>query len=277
MGQIYRLKFKPPPALQQDVKSFWFLDEAQEVYNLNEIIPDSYRELIISLGAPIMVETESGALFELPRVYLSPLHKRPQKFRTTGFSQIVAVSLYPWATLALLDQGATTVENDYIVLESSWQNFAASLGRTVARSGYQEAIAQLQQFVCDQWHEAPRDLPSMRTIGQLIYTRRGQLTMTELAAQCTLSSSQFERRFKHFTSLTPKAYARLVRFESIRNALLLNPSSNLAGLAQEYGYTDQAHFNHDFKAFAAQTPGSFAASAKLFSAEQRLADFLQYA
>lgn len=81
--------------------------------------------------------------------------------------------------------------------------------------------------------------------------------MDTLASQNALSASQFERRFKFLTGVTPKTMARLIRFESIRNMLIINPLRRATDLAQDFGYTDQAHFIHDFKAFATLTPSEF--------------------
>lgn len=88
--------------------------------------------------------------------------------------------------------------------------------------------------------------------------------MADLAAQSYLSSSQFERQFKHYTAISPKAYARIVRFGSLQAALLVNPFIPLADLADVYGYSDQAHLIREFKSFAHCTPRDFAASAPAY-------------
>jgi len=88
--------------------------------------------------------------------------------------------------------------------------------------------------------------------------------MADLAAQSYLSSSQFERQFKHYMAISPKAYARIVRFGSLQAALLVNPSIRLADLADVYGYSDQAHLIREFKSFAHCTPRDFAATAPTY-------------
>ena len=60
--------------------------------------------------------------------------------------------------------------------------------------------------------------------------------------------------------LSPKALARRVRFEHIRDHLCHQPESDLALLAHTYGYADQSHFGRDFKHFAHRTPGQFVAA-----------------
>jgi AraC-like DNA-binding protein len=53
-----------------------------------------------------------------------------------------------------------------------------------------------------------------------------------------------------------------MRFEQVRNQLWLNPNSNLAGLAQELGYTDQSHLSREFKRYCGTTPAAFARKAR---------------
>lgn len=47
--------------------------------------------------------------------------------------------------------------------------------------------------------------------------------------------------------------------------LFTNPAMNLLDLAYEFGYADQAHFIHDFKAFAQLTPGDFAEAMRSYT------------
>src|SRR5262249_19763083 len=74
-----------------------------------------------------------------------------------------------------------------------------------------------------------------------------------------MSARQLERQFDDATGVSPKTLARTIRFESIRSRLMFEPNANLTDLAYEFGYADQAHFIHDFKAFTNKMPSEFAA------------------
>jgi len=93
--------------------------------------------------------------------------------------------------------------------------------------------------------------------------------MAAIAARAYLSPSQLERRFRQLTGVSPKTFARLVRFEAVRDSLFMDPAYPPAKVAHDFGYTDQAHFIHDFKAFAGRTPGAL-------MAQLQEAEFLQY-
>jgi AraC-like DNA-binding protein len=65
-------------------------------------------------------------------------------------------------------------------------------------------------------------------------------------------------RFRRQVGVTPKTYARLLRFE--RTLELLRGRARdapLGGIAATVGYYDQAHFDREFRSFAGCTPTEF--------------------
>jgi AraC-like DNA-binding protein len=257
----------PQSALQDSIKCFWTLEEPRELYNRDAILPDSYVELIVNIGAPLLWETEHGT-HELPSVFLLGLQKKPLKLHTTGLSQLVAMRLYAWSVIPLLDLNVALGETPIIALDETWQKLAPMLATKAARGGYAEAAACLEQFVSDKQRQNSRiELTPLQMAGELLYATQGQVRISDLAAHASLSTSQFERRFKQMTGVAPKTLARLIRFEAVRDSLLTDTARSMTDLALEFGYSDQAHFIHDFKNFAACTPRELA---------QKNAEFLQY-
>jgi AraC-like DNA-binding protein len=242
------------------VNCFWALEQDQESYNREEFVPDSYTEVVINVGAPLMLETEGG-LLKLPRAFVNPIQTKTLRFRTSGFCQVISMKLYPWAVKPILNVDADPSTVHVIGLDAEWQRFADDLTQIVAHRGYVEAIDHYQEYVCEIAYRHKHDVMPIRAAGHLLRRAQGQIRMTDLAAQSYLSSSQFERRFKHYTAVSPKTYARIVRFEGIRNALIMNPASRLIDLANDYGYSDQAHLIREFKSFTGSTPRDFAATA----------------
>jgi AraC-like DNA-binding protein len=252
--------YAPVPMLAADVNCFWALEQDQESYNREVYLPDAYIEVIINVGAPLLLESEYGML-ELPRAFVNPLQNKPLRIRAAGFCQMISMQLYPWAVKPILNIEADPSTVHLIGLDATWQRFAEYVTQMVAHHGYGEAIDCYQEYVCKTAYRQKHDLSFIRTAGHLLHRSQGQIRMADLAAQSYLSSSQFERQFKHYTAISPKAYARIVRFGSLQAALLVNPFLPLADLADVYGYSDQSHLIREFKAFAHCTPRDFAATA----------------
>jgi transcriptional regulator GlxA family with amidase domain len=70
-------------------------------------------------------------------------------------------------------------------------------------------------------------------------------------------------RFRRQFGITPKAYARLLRFGHATALLTETPTMrSLAEVATDAGYYDQSHLTRDFAALAGLTPGTYAADAE---------------
>jgi len=269
MNETYRREFVPTEALRQDIQCFWILEEPQDVYNCHEIIPDPYVELVINCGAPLVQHWSDGSRLELPDVFINGLQNQPLCLEVLGRCQFVAARMHPWALNHFLDSDSTTVsgpEGSIIMPGKAWDGAAFAVRWTAAHHGYEQAVHCFQDYMISRARRSiPAHTPIYR-VAEKILTAQGQLRIDDLAAQCYLSPSQLERRFKQITRITPKMYARLVRFRAVCYRLIANPDVSTLQVAQDLGFTDQAHLIRDFKGLAQQTPGAFAANAKSVSA-----------
>ncbi len=84
----------------------------------------------------------------------------------------------------------------------------------------------------------------------------GNIAAGQLAEELGWSRRHFIERFKECVGLPPKMVGRVIRFE--RAVEMMNGGGQeLADIAAECGYYDQAHFNRDFVAFAGSTPTEY--------------------
>jgi transcriptional regulator GlxA family with amidase domain len=99
--------------------------------------------------------------------------------------------------------------------------------------------------------------PLVRELVQEIEACRGQVALTVLKRSFTISSRQLERRFTVAVGLSPKLFARILRLRWFADHAERCAYRNLADVAREAGYFDQAHLNHDFKALTGVSPKQF--------------------
>lgn len=78
----------------------------------------------------------------------------------------------------------------------------------------------------------------------------------ELAARVGLSVSQFNRKFKAFTGLSPADYVTAVRVNAAK-AQLLHGDRTVADIAEYLGFYDQSHFSRLFGKATGQSPSRF--------------------
>ena len=82
----------------------------------------------------------------------------------------------------------------------------------------------------------------------------GTIDIGRLAQEIGYSRKHLAAVFREHVGMPPKALARLVRFQRALEALRSGSPRNLAQLAVELGYHDQAHFTREFRGFAGLTP-----------------------
>ncbi|PQP88142.1 helix-turn-helix domain-containing protein [Paenibacillus sp. AR247] len=161
--------------------------------------------------------------------------------------------------MPLLDQKTMPL---YVPRDGIWLRLALTLEGTVRRSSYAKQILCSQQFNAARTHWTLDDLTFLQSALELLYNTQGQIRMCTLAAECDLSLRQFERRFKQCIGVSPKVFARLLRFEALLTSLIQGPATSLADVSSHLGYHDQAHVIHEFKKWAGCTPTAFLARAK---------------
>jgi AraC-like DNA-binding protein len=151
-----------------------------------------------------------------------------------------------------------------------WLRLAQTLEATVRRSAYAQQLLSSQHFNETRARWTRADLLFLQTALEQLYNTHGLIRMDALATACGLSLRQFERRFKQRIGISPKVFARLLRFEALMTSLIQNPTHPLAQMASHPGYQDQAHAIHEFKLWAGCTPSTFLARAKQRAAQKPL-------
>lgn len=85
----------------------------------------------------------------------------------------------------------------------------------------------------------------------------GRVRVEQLAREVGWSRRHLAAQFRDAVGFTPKAMARVIRFEQA--LARLRTGDALADVAYEAGYADQAHLNRDFRAFTGLTPTDYLA------------------
>lgn len=94
----------------------------------------------------------------------------------------------------------------------------------------------------------------MAAISDEILKYKGSIMLDRLSDGANMSFRNFERHFIDEIGVSPKLYARIVRFYNATQNKMLHPEKSWTDIACENGYYDQAHFIKETKMFAAKTP-----------------------
>jgi AraC-like DNA-binding protein len=89
---------------------------------------------------------------------------------------------------------------------------------------------------------------------QALLQSGGSFPIAYLAKESCLGLKQFERKCKERIGLSPKLFARIVRFSNAYRMREAHPSISWTHIAHTAGYFDQMHLIRDFKVFTGTLP-----------------------
>jgi AraC-like DNA-binding protein len=148
---------------------------------------------------------------------------------------------------------ADLVDRDYAapsVLGTACSELYQRLGN--ARC-FEERVQIVERFVFVQ-SLRERVAGSIELAANEILQKHGECRMDRLAQDTGLAVRSFQRLFRQHIGVSPKLYARIVRFESALKTKVSFPEKSWATIACQFGYHDQMHMIHDFEKLSGATP-----------------------
>jgi AraC-like DNA-binding protein len=239
-------------ALAEHVTCVW----AQEVSPdsapfLHRKAPHGSAELVCTLGsAPRILGPQTGSVVES----LAP--------GTT----VVGVRLRAGAAPPMLHLPASETADLDLGADELWGDAALALGEAVAAADSPESAAGvLERAVADRLAEGP-ELDSVATEAVERLLPADQSDLNSLASSLNISERQLRRRFLEAVGLAPKLLHRILRFQRFLALAwtVERPSEQLARLAADAGYADQAHLTREANALEGRSPRTL-----LLESEQR--------
>lgn len=243
-------EFEPPEALRDTVRCFWYdqRDFGEEL-TVFDVVPDGYAEIIFYFG------TLYGKDTQLPTPFMVGLLNEPALFSARKRLEIIGVRCFPWTVFDLL--GVTSGKEPVRVFDHPIARLQPVLAELVRAGDIAQAMAEVEQcFVRLRTQVAPDSI--LHKAGVAMRQANGTLPVRNVAEAAHATVRTLERRFKQSSGHTIKDVSALMRFEQVRNQLWIDPNASLAGLAHEFGYTDQSHLTRECKRFTGMTPAAFA-------------------
>jgi AraC-like DNA-binding protein len=118
---------------------------------------------------------------------------------------------------------------------------------------FEQRVRIADRFIVSQSQRASALDPIERAANEIV-RRQGTCRMDALSHHTGLSTRTFQRRFKERIGVSPKLYARIVRFEASLKTKAAVPHLSWSAIACKFGYHDQMHLIHDFQELSGQAP-----------------------
>ncbi len=259
----------PPSEILSDfIKCYWTLSAPAEDHpERQKIVPDGCMEMIIHYGDLYKQFREDESSFVQPRSFVFGQLTRPLEIAPTGITGIIAVRFHPDGFIPFSTMRVSAMENRAVSLTDLYGQEGAQLETAIISTTHPaERIAILETFLLKRLKDKSIIDALTASSVDVLLSLKGQLSVDQLATQQGTSRRQLERRFATTVGLSPKQLAKIIRLQHTLKNLEQKQFTNLASLAVEHGYFDQAHFIKDFKEFTGMTPKQFYADSLKMSA-----------
>ncbi len=239
-------------------------------------LPSPFLTFIITLDEPLVIlaHPDPGQRPGNFATLLGGLHSAPALIAHDGAQSGIQVALRPLGARALLGLPAGELAEIDVPAEAVLSDLCSELrGRVLQAAGWPERFAVMDEVLLRRINVGltaarPGVAPEVSWAWRQLMTSGGSIRAAELAEQTGWSGRHLASRFRAEIGLTPKAAARVIRFNRARHLLARQATASvpdgaggyrLADLAATCGYFDQAHLAREFRALAGCPPSQWLA------------------
>src|SRR5919198_4890516 len=243
----------PLPAL---VDYLWSLADVP-AHAREHVLPSGTLELVVNLredefriadsAGPERWRRFSGAM-------VSGAYRRFFVIDTRAHASIVGVHFRPGGALPFLGVPPGALGDAHVDLATLWGRAAAGelRDRLCAASAVRERFLILERALVDRLRRTARRHGAVPVAADAL--GGGGVTVGEVAARLDLSRRRLIEVFTAEIGMTPKAFARVRRFQRTLARAQAPSSPEWGRLALECGYFDQSHLIRDFVEFSGFSP-----------------------
>jgi AraC-like DNA-binding protein len=218
------------------------------------LLPDGHSELvfILSGGFERWPVDQERARHTMRPSYLIGGRSHSVLTRAIGELIVVGAKLDCAALRSIIRTPLADFREGTLSLADLNQRALLDLEDAIANAPSVEAIrTSFDRFFLDALRSAQRGDAAVIALQRRIRRERGALPLMQWMRSHRLDPRNFERRFCEWTGLTPKRYARVIRFKHSYHRFISGSRSTYLE-----GYYDQSHFNREFKYFIGIAPSA---------------------
>ena len=273
--------FLPAPALQPYIQVYWMARSSpgQPESIRENVFVDGRADIIFNFGCAYQRHylNQPDAADSLNFSNLDGQREYPVAIVQDGVIDLIGVRFQPGGLSAILPLSPDELSNQTIELKLAFGAAALELeNRLFEAPDAAYRVALLNAFFLSRLIvSSPYDFA--RYVAHFIEAASGAVNMKDLSAEVGYSIRSVDRTFRHYFGLTPKFYARVVRFQQVLHMLSAESEADLAEITLACGYYDQSHLTHEFADFTGQSPTLYRAHLleKLTAPPPNLVQFLQ--
>jgi AraC-like DNA-binding protein len=256
LGGMHHVVARPrSPALQPFVKSFHY-HEAEFPFGLERILPSGQAHVMVNL-AEDEFRTYSGdgcgKVNRMRGAILAGPHSQSTVMDTREFQWLIAIEFKlggaaPFFALPLNEVCDQAVDMDHL-----WGLDGKLLREQLLSVPTPQAKFEVLECMLVGHFRSP--LPAAMKCAVSLLNRGVPVAAT--TEHLGILPKTFVRHFREHIGIAPKRFARVRRMQRIVKELRAKADIDWSSMAADHGFTDQAHFIHDFRDITGLTPTAY--------------------
>lgn len=180
---------------------------------------------------------------------------KPITLATFGSFGCLGINFYPYAIPLLFDLSSESTTGKAFGLQQLFGTSAPTIISEVLKMDQNDdRIDYLSELLAGFVVQKGAPDPIIEAAMRYFLANDGRGSIEDLCSYLGYSVRQVERSFKDKIGISPKMYARIIRFHGAIRKYHQQTFSNLSQLALSSGFSDQAHFIREFQHFAGIKP-----------------------
>jgi AraC-like DNA-binding protein len=238
---------RPAPPLSELIDFFWIYEDYAAPHRRERLLPTGTSELVFTRDAN--GRAASGVVgARTTSVMLDT---------STPFS-VIAVHFRPGGAFPFFSVPGTELRDRNETLDAVWGSYAASVSDRLWDEGTAERRFDiLEQAMLTKARGRFDRHAAVRHALDVFDRSNGAKPVADVVQRLGVSARSFNEVFRSEVGLSAKLYCRIRRFNEVLTRIERLTDVDWADIAFSCGYFDQAHFNHDFRAFAGVSPTSY--------------------
>jgi AraC-like DNA-binding protein len=164
----------------------------------------------------------------------------------------------PGALHRLTGMPAQDLTNAYIDAETVFSKEIKEVNDKLNEANsFKEMVVVVESFLWKQVNRTHKPHELLDDISNLMLRTDKKLSIEWLAKESCLSTRQYERKFFERMGISPRYFAKIVRFENAFRMKNKYPKLDWLSIAIHCGYHDYQHLSKDYIAFTNQSPPQF--------------------
>ena len=235
----------PHAPLSEYIELFWLSESYAQPHPQERLLPTGTMTLVIFLDEDNRGSGISGA------------HSEFMLLDTSRPFTMIGVAFKPGGGFPFVNLPAGELHNLGVSLEAVWGRDADAVRDRVRDAKTPQArFGIVERALAEKAAGRLEGHPAVRYALKQFDVAPSR-SVADVTARIGLSSRRFIEIFRNEVGLTPKLFSRIRRFQKVLGGVEDATEVDWARVALTCGYFDQAHFIHDFRAFAGVNPSTY--------------------